>query len=126
VLAPEALVKTGLIAGMVSLALQVAIALLPTTAIAQAPQLLNSWPTADLPIGIAIDPQGLAYVGTQFGGAVQVHVYNQVGIEVGSLGGVSPENYGLGFLRNGDVLVAEYYNRVVDVYSPGWRMVHPG
>jgi sugar lactone lactonase YvrE len=68
---------------------------------------------------MAIDSNGLVYVGTQSGGAALAHVYNQNGTEIGSIGGGSPEVYGLGFLKSGELLVTEYYNRVVDLYSPG-------
>ncbi len=76
-------------------------------AAAQAPTLITSWPTVDIPTGMAIGPSGLVYI------------YDQAGAPSGAVGTSNPETYGVGFLRNGDLLVAEYYNHRVDVYSPG-------
>ena len=94
-------------------------ALSPQTAIAQAPTLITSWPTTDLPLGLAIGPTGLVYVGAQHGGSALAHIYTQTGTEIGSIGASSPETYGVGFLHSGDFLVLEYYNRIVNLFSPG-------
>lgn len=95
------------------------VAMLPAEVRAQAPDLLASWPTADIPLGMAVASNGLVYVGTQSGGSALAHIYTQRGVPAGEIGGSSPETYGVGFLHSGELLVAEYYSHIVNLFSPG-------
>jgi len=88
-------------------------------ALAQAPVLLTSWPTTDIPIGMAVGPNGLVYVGAQSGGSALARIYTQGGVETGSVGTFSPETYGIGFLHSGDLLILEYYSRTMDLFTSG-------
>ena len=92
---------------------------LPHCANAQAPVHVTSWPTVDIPLGIAVGPDGLVYVGAQHAGSAMAHVYTQAGDEVNQIGGGSPETYGLGFLGTGELLIARYYDARVDRFTVG-------
>lgn len=104
------------------LACLLVLAVLATPAIAQ-PSYVTSWPTADIPLGLGLASNGLLYVSSQSGGSTKAHVYNSSGVEVGQVGGVSPEIYGVGFLGNGNLVLAQYYFSKLDVYTPAGTLV---
>src|ERR1041384_1694712 len=91
----------------------------PPVEAAQPPALLASWSTGDIPTGLAIGPDGKVYVGGQDGGSALVRVFLQDGTPTGLIGaGNGQEAYGLAFLSDGRLLVAEYYRHVVDQFAP--------
>lgn len=89
-----------------------------TPALAQ-PTHVASWPTADLPLGIALGSNGWLYVTTQAGATVRAHIYDPTGIEQGQIPGPSFEAYGIGFLGNGELAIADYSPHVVRLYAAG-------
>jgi DNA-binding beta-propeller fold protein YncE len=106
------------------IAATVFVAALALPASGQPPVHVTSWATSDIPLGIAIGPDGLLYVGAQSGGAAKAHVYDTGGVEQLWLGGTSPETYGIGFLSNGRILVAEYYFPRIDVFAPAGNQLN--
>ena len=96
--------------------------LVPAVVLAQ-PVHVTSWPTWDIPLGIAVGSDGLLYVCTQSGGAAMARVFDADGTEMSRIGEVSPETYGVGFLSNGRILISDYYHGRIGVFAPAGNRV---
>lgn len=88
-----------------------------TLALAQAPTFLGSWPTVGLPLGLATDAANDVYLvdeGTQ----AAIHKYSPWGTPLAAINpGAIFEAYGLAFLSDQSILVADYYGRTISRYN---------
>lgn len=113
--------RYGVMAGVL---LAIVVMASPSSVRAQSPQFLSSWSTPAAPLGLAVGPDGLLYVGEPAGPSTGLRLYGQDG----SAHGVfltGTEVHGLGFLSSGYLLAAEYVNEYIGVYplAGGFRRI---